>query len=183
MRFNQRSRLFSITALLFALASACDFASEPDGPKGLGEGPRIGYRAPNFRLENLEGEEVSLKSFKGKVVFINFWATWCVPCKLEMPSMELLYNKYKEDGLEILAISNDLQGITAVRPFVDEMKLTYPILIDDDFRINEQYLVRSLPTSMIVGRDGIITHILIGARNWEAPEAEDLIHKLLNAKT
>jgi peroxiredoxin len=177
-----RVPLFGILALFAVVIAGCNFSTEPETPRGLGEGPRIGYRAPNFRLNNLEGKEISLARTKGKLVFINFWATWCVPCKLEMPSMEALYQKYREQGLEILAISNDLQGVEVVSPFVEELGLTYPVLMDEDFRVNEKYLVRSLPTTILVGRDGVITHIYIGARNWETPEAENLIQRLLDAK-
>ena len=177
-----RVRIILLLLLTFSLLTACKPNKDSSAERGLGEGPRVGYRAPNFRLKNLEGKEISLASFKGKVVFLNFWATWCVPCKIEMPSMEALYQEYKEDGLEILAVSNDLQGESVVQPFVDETGLTYPILMDENFRINAKYLVRSIPTSILIGRDGVITHTLIGARDWHAPEARDLIRQLLNVR-
>lgn len=167
-----------ILALGIILLAAC---SEPSAEKGLGEAPRIGFRAPNFRLKNLDGKEVSLASHKGHVVFINFWATWCTPCRAEMPSMEALYRDYNDQGLEILAISNDIQGESVVRPFVEELKLSYPILLDSDFRVDDKYLIRSVPTTILIGRDGIITHKLIGARDWNAKESRDLIEKLLKA--
>ncbi len=178
---SHRALLSLFLILLFLMA--CEGDQESTFEVGLGEGPRIGYRAPNFRLMNLEGEEISLAKLKGKVVFINFWATWCVPCKIEMPSMQALYDQYKEDGFEVLAISNDFKGAEVVEPFVTEMGLTYPILLDSDLKVNTKYLIRSVPTSIIVGRDGVITHILVGARNWDAPEAQDLIKKLLKAST
>ena len=167
------------------LLTGCTFSSEPstDRDRGLGEGPRVGYRAPNFRLQNLYGEEVSLASYKGQVVFINFWATWCGPCKAEMPSMEALYQNYKDRGFEILAVSSDIQGERVVRPYVEKIRLTYPILLDSDFRVSNKYLVRSVPTTVLVGRDGIITHKMIGARNWNAPETRDLIQKLLEEES
>jgi peroxiredoxin len=174
-------RIFFIF-IAVVLAGGCDFSAGPQTPRGLGEGPHIGYTAPNFRLKDLSGKEVSLSAFKGKVVFLNFWATWCVPCKVEMPSMQALYRKYKDEGLEILAVSNDLEGPEVVRPFVEEQSLTYPIVMDERFRVNEKYLIRSIPTTILVGRDGIITHSFVGARNWETPEAEGLIQKLLNAR-
>jgi peroxiredoxin len=172
-----------ILLICIALLTGCTPSQDPSSERGLGEAPRIGYRAPNFRLENLEGEEVSLAGYRGQVVFINFWATWCVPCKAEMPSMQALYKDYKDKGLEILAVSSDFEGETAVRPFVEEMRLTYPILLDSDFRVDSRYLIRSVPTTILVGRDGVITHKLIGARNWNTPEARDLIEKLLEVKS
>ena len=178
MKRRTRTPFLILLVGLFLLAS-CKPSQDTGAEVGLGEGPRIGYRAPNFRLNNLDGKEVSLASFRGKVVFLNFWATWCVPCKVEMPSMEALYQEFKDEGFEILAISNDIPGEKVVRPFVDQMGLTYPVLLDMDFRINDKYLVYSVPTSILIGRDGVITHSLIGARDWDAPEARDLITKLL----
>lgn len=97
--------------------------------------------------------------------------------------MESLYKKYKYDDFEILAISNDPQGEEVVRPFVESTGLTYPILLDKDFAVNSIYLVRSLPTSFLVGRDGVVTHLLVGAQNWNDPKAHDLIEALLKART
>lgn len=167
-----------ISASGIILLAAC---SEPSVEKGLGEAPRIGFRAPNFRLKNLDGKEVSLASHNGHVVFLNFWATWCTPCRTEMPSMEALYQDYKDQGLEILAISSDFEGEKVVRPFAEELGLTYPILLDSDFWVDDKYLVRSVPATILVGRDGVITHKLIGARDWNTPEARALIEKLLKA--
>jgi peroxiredoxin len=146
------------------------------------EAPRIGYLAPNFRLINLDGQDVSMASLNGKVVFLNFWATWCLACKAEMPSMERLYRDYKHNGLEMLAVSNDMEGASIVRPFVEKFKLTYPILLDPDFRVDDKYLIRSVPTTVLVDRNGVITHRIVGARNWNAPESRDLIEKLLRAR-
>ena len=172
-----------ILFVMSALFISCTPSSDQSSERGLGEGPRIGYRAPNFRLKDLAGEEVSLASYRGQVVFINFWATWCVPCKVEMPYMEALYRDYKDKGFEILAISSDIQGESVVRPFVEKMRLTYPVLLDSDFHVDSKYLIRSVPTTVLVGRDGIITHILIGARNWNTPESRDLLEKLLKVKS
>ena len=174
---------FSILLFLLSIGSIIG-CTETDriSSRGLGEAAKIGYRAPNFRLNDLDGNERSLAEFKGKVVFINFWATWCIPCKAEMPSMEALYQDYREEGLEILAVSNDLRGESVVRPFVEELELTYIVLLDPDFRVDDKYLVHSVPTSFIIGRDGIVTHELIGARNWNAPEAREMIENLLKMK-
>jgi peroxiredoxin len=146
------------------------------------EAPKIGYLAPNFRLTNLDGQDVRMASLKGKVVFVNFWATWCGPCKAEMPSMEHLYRNYKHKGLEMLAVSNDMEGASVVRPFVEKFKLTYPILLDPDFRVDDKYLIQSVPTTVLVDRNGVITHRMVGARNWNSPESRDLIEKLLRAR-
>ena len=143
------------------------------------EAPKIGYLAPNFRLAALHGEEVSVAGLAGKVLFINFWATWCGPCKAEMPSMEILYRDFKNKGLEMLAVSSDMEGAAIVQPFVQELGLSYPVLLDPDFRVDDKYLIQSVPTTILVDKNGVITHRIVGARNWNAPESRDLIEKLL----
>lgn len=173
-----------LTIALTLLLAACEQSRPRSGGTAISdeEAPRIGYYAPNFRLPTLNGETMSLASLSGKIVFINFWATWCTPCKAEMPSMEALYQDYKDQGLEILAVSNDIEGARVIRPFVEEMGLSYPILLDPDFRVDDKYLVRSVPTTVLVDRDGIITHRIVGSRNWHASESRDLIEQLLRAK-
>lgn len=166
------------------LLAGCQQDSHPSGATAIAheEAPRIGYLAPNFRLTNLHGEEVSMASLEGKVVFINFWATWCGPCRAEMPSMEALYHDFKGKGLEILAVSSDMEGASAVQPFVQRLGLSYPILLDTDFRVDDKYLIQSVPTTVLVDKNGVITHRLVGGRNWSNPESRDLIEKLLKSK-
>ena len=175
--------VIGLSALTFFLT-----ARQPSSPRSGGtaisneEAPKVGYRAPNFRLPGLNGEEVGLVGLTGKVVFLNFWATWCGPCRAEMPSMEALYHDFKDKGLEILAVSSDMNGARDVQPFVKELGLTYPILLDPDFRVDDEYLIQSVPTTILVDRDGVITHRMVGARNWNTPESRDLIQKLLRAR-
>jgi peroxiredoxin len=173
-----------ISAALALLLPSCQKASAPSVATAIvnEEAPKIGYLAPNFRLTNLHGEEVSMASLEGKVVFINFWATWCGPCRAEMPSMEALYHDFKGKGLEILAVSSDMDGAPAVQPFVRKLGLSYPVLLDPDFRVDDKYLIQSVPTTVLVDKNGVITHRFVGARNWSNPESRDLIAKLLKTK-
>lgn len=181
-RISASIRVAAVAILVLGLA-ACESSAPPQGnPDTTTESPRVGFRAPNFRLNNLAGQEVSLASFAGKVVFINFWATWCGPCLSEMPSMEALYKDFRDLGFEILAVSSDFEGANIVQPYVDRLGLTYPILLDPSFFVHEKYLVRSVPTSVIVDRDGVITHKIIGSRDWNAPVARDLLERLLSKK-
>lgn len=170
----------AITLLLLA----CEQAAPHSGATAISneEAPKIGYLAPNFRLTSLHGDEISVAGLAGKVLFINFWATWCGPCKAEMPSMENLYHDFKNKGLEILAVSSDMEGPSVVQPFVQKLGLSYPILLDPDFRVDDKYLIQSVPTTVLVDQNGVITHRMVGARDWNAPESRDLIEKLLRVK-
>jgi peroxiredoxin len=135
--------------------------------------------APDFALPDLEGNVRRLSDFQGKVVLLNFWATWCPPCRAEMPSMETLYQAYKDQGFEILAVSSDVQGAAIVQPFMQEYRLSFPALLDRTGRVNGMYGVRSIPTSYLVDRQGQVVSREIGARNWANAEARVLIASLL----
>ncbi|MFQ5593496.1 MAG: redoxin domain-containing protein [Anaerolineae bacterium] len=123
----------------------------------IGRTPSAGDLAPDFTLKNLKGEEISLSDFKGQPVLINFWATWCGPCRIEMPVMDAMYQKYQDEGFVVLAV--DVQeSITVVQSFVNSMGLTFPILLDLKSEIADgPYRIRAFPTSYFVGRDGKIT--------------------------
>jgi peroxiredoxin len=139
----------------------------------------MGSPAPAFQLIDLQGNRQALPDYHGKVVLLNFWATWCGPCRVEMPSMEILYQDLKKEGFAILAISSDPQGSIVTRPFVASKGLTFPILHDSDYRVSGSYGVRTLPMSFLIDRNGTLTHRVFGARDWNSPEARELIHGLL----
>ncbi len=141
--------------------------------------PQIGATSPPFTLVDLEGRQVSLSDFRGKVVLLNFWATWCGPCRVEMPSMEALYKELRRDGFEILAVSVDAQGSAVTRPFQEAMGLTFPILHDPDYEVGGAYGARTLPISYVIDRNGIIQHRVVGARDWHSPKAKEFIQSLL----
>lgn len=143
---------------------------------------RVGLPAPHFRLWTLDGRVVSLSDYQGKVVFLNFWATWCGPCRVEMPSMEQLYREFGRQDFEILAVSTDPQGGAVTRPFKEALGLTFPILHDSDMRVMMAYGTRTLPMTFLVDRHGIITHRVFGARDWQSPEAHRFIQALVKAR-
>ncbi len=140
-----------------------------------------GESAPNFQLRDMNGQIVSLSDLRGKVVLVNFWATWCGPCRIEMPAMERLYRTYDRKDFEILAVSTDAQGVAVTRPFQQENHLTFPILHDADFRVGLSYGARTLPMTFMVDRQGIVRQQIFGARDWEASEAHQLIQMLMKS--
>jgi len=171
--------------ILLGLIGACEQSSSPALDKASGSAqvaPKIGYRPPNFSLRNLEGGTVELDSFRGKVIFINFWATWCIPCRAEMPLMEKLYQELKDKDFVMLAVSEDLDGKSIVEPFVKEYKLNFPILLDPDLAVQTLYGVRAIPETFLIDKTGIITHKIPGARDWSQKEMHDLVLKLIQLK-
>ena len=142
---------------------------------------KLGEPAPNFRLRDLNGQMVSLSDLRGKVVLLNFWATWCGPCRVEMPAMEELYRTFSRNDFEILAVSTDAQGASVTRPFQQENHLTFPILHDADYRVGLTYGARSLPMTFMVDRQGIVRHQIFGARDWAAAEAHQLVQMLMKS--
>jgi peroxiredoxin len=135
--------------------------------------------APDFTLLTLEGRPAQLREFRGKLVLLNFWATWCAPCLHEMPSMERLYQTFKQTDFVLLAVSMDRQGEGIARPYVDNLKLTFPVLLDNTLEVSRQYRVRGLPTTYLIDPDGLLIGVVVGARDWQKTEAKALIAGLL----
>jgi peroxiredoxin len=144
-----------------------------DSSFNLSGRPRLGkgVSAPDFALPDLDGKMVSLDGYRGKVVFLNIWATWCPPCVEEMPSMEKLYQALKGEDFEILAVSVDVSGVEAVTPFMKKNKLSFPALTDTKGSIKNLYQTTGIPESFIIGKDGIIVEKIIGPRDWATPNA------------
>jgi peroxiredoxin len=139
----------------------------------------IGEPAPAFTLPNLDHEMVSLADFKGKVVLLNIWATWCPPCVEEMPSMQKLHQTLQGEGLEILAVSIDSDGAKAVAPFMAEHKLSFPALIDNQGLMKRLYRPTGVPESHIIDRSGNVGEKVIGPRDWASPDALRYFRELL----
>lgn len=142
----------------------------------------VGSKAPDFKAFTLDSipREKSLADYRGNVVMINVWATWCVPCRVEMPSIEALHKSYGTKGLKVLAVSIDDPGTQAtVRAFVNQYKLTFEILHDPDGRITDLYDVTGYPETFIIGRDGIIRKKLLSATDWNSAGHRALVERLL----
>ncbi len=124
-------------------------------------GMEIGAIAPDFVLEDVTGEEVQLSNLRGDVVLLNFWATWCGPCLVEMPLLESDYQAYKDEGIHVLAV-NDGESRTIVEQFGQENGLSFPLLLDPERVVQRLYQIRGYPTSVFVDSDGSIAYIHIG---------------------
>ena len=136
------------------------------------------FESVDFELEDVNGNNKKLSSYRGKLVFLNFWATWCGPCRYEMPSMQRIYHELKSEGFEIVAI-NLREGKKMVKEFLDQYKLIFPVLLDKDGRVGAIYGARSIPTTYLIDRDGSIIGRVIGAREWDTREIKIAFKEIL----
>jgi len=170
-----RISLLTVTLLaagsLYALLSNADDERAPHkvpGPSFIGDHPLQDQPAPDFALERINGESFRLSDHRGEVVVVNFWATWCPPCRQEIPIFVDLQTEYGSDGLTFVGVSLDQEGFAAVRPFAQEMDINYPLVVDDGTVANRYGGVRALPMSFVVAPDGTIAYV----RPGYFPEAE-----------
>jgi cytochrome c biogenesis protein CcmG, thiol:disulfide interchange protein DsbE len=146
----------------------------------------LGTKAPDFKAYTLDSvpRQKTLADYRGKVLMINVWATWCLPCRVEMPSIEALNKEYAPKGLKIVAVSIDDPGTdSTIRAFVKQYGLTFEVLHDPQGKISEAYDITGYPETFIVGKDGVIRRKLMSATNWNAPEARALVDRLLAERT
>jgi len=139
---------------------------------------RLGSPAPDFTLQSADGSTVRLADLKGKPVFINFWATWCGPCREEMPAMQELYEQYRDQGLVILAVDME-EDVRLVRRWIDQGGYTFTFVLDSDGEQVKRYNVNASPTSYFVGRDGVIRDLKLGALSRDEMRAK--VEKLLQS--
>ena len=134
----------------------------------------------DFSLPLTDGTSINTEKLRGKVVFLNFWATWCGPCRAEMPSMEALYRRFKDRDLEILAV-NVQESPRQVTAFMDQWGLTFPAVLDSRGIVGNIYGVMALPTTYIINREGEIIARLVGSLNWDTPKLFSAFEALLNS--
>ncbi len=161
-----------VVAVGFALLTA------PEIPDPLGRGST----APGFSLSELTGERVSLAGLRGRVVLLNFWATWCKPCEEEMPAMQRLHQRFESEGLTLVAISMD-EGADVVRSFRERLGLTFPILMDPEREVAALYQAFRFPESLLVDRRGVVVERYVGAKPWDSPAYVERIRRLLARDT
>ncbi len=138
-----------------------------------------GFLAPRFSLRNLKGNLEGLDDHSGKVVIINFWATWCAPCVKEMPSFENLYRRFRSKRLTILAISLDKGDSSKVQEFVDKYKLSFPVLLDTEGIAEKLYPSFTIPFTYVIDRQGRVVARVDGAKSWESSETFEAVEHLL----
>ena len=144
---------------------------------------RIGRIAPGttavpFDLKSLDGRSVQLADLKGKVVVVNFWATWCGPCKEEMPAFERLRQKLDPERFALLTITTDLQR-DGIKHFLANLNVQLPVLFDEDQDVSQAYLVRALPTTVLIDRQGTLVGRAVGPREWDAPKTVHLLQGMM----
>ncbi len=144
------------------------------GLVGLGALLGVGHRgpvlAPDFAVIDLHGQAVRLSALRGKVVLLNLWTTWCPPCREEMPSLERLWGRLHDRDFRLLAVSEDEEGKRAVDPFVREMGLTFPVLVDPEHQVGDRYEVTGYPETFLIDRGGRVIEHIVGPRDWASPE-------------
>ncbi len=160
---------------------AAKTAVEQPGVQPVAERQQRNYtKAPDFTLKDLNGKNVSLSDYAGKLVFVNFWATWCPPCRAEIPGFIRMYDKYKDQGLEIIGISTDRNGIDVVKRFVDANKVNYPIVMYNVEVIQKYGGITGIPTTFVVNRKGEVVNKFVGFPG--EPAFENEIQKWLYKK-
>ncbi len=164
-------KYFSILVLVCGLAwIGITSLQSTSTTQGLIPAPRQGFLAPEFSLQDMQGRMISLQDFKGKVVVLNLWTTWCAFCKSEMPALQKAYDSYQPEGeVAILAVNSTIQDDPVkVAQFVKEYNLRYPVLLDTSGNVTHAYQVRALPTTFFIDGRGIIQNVTIGGPLTEA---------------
>jgi len=141
----------------------------------------VGKKAPDFTLKDMNDKPVSLSSLKGNVVVVSFWATWCPPCRDEMPSLNRLYRDSRDRGLAVVAVSTD-RGASPVKDFLGRNPVNFPVLLDSGNKVARQFRVFSLPTTFLLDRNRAIIQRYIGEEDWDSPAIRKKITSLLNAR-
>ena len=173
-----RKLVWIIVVVLVGAAIYLVATSSSRPPGEMAKSVVVGDLAPDFQLEDTKGNRVSLSNLRGKVVMVNFWATWCPPCKEEMPSMEKLNQIMVGEDFVMLAINTEENGRSVVPAFLKNNPHDFTVLYDDNGTVQQQYGVYRFPESFIIRKDGIVDQKVIGAIDWASPETIAYIKSL-----
>lgn len=163
--------IFAVVLLIAGYTVAGGAFQAEDNP------PEAGDRVPSFTLDDVDGEKVSIADYRGKAAVINFWGTFCPPCVEETPALQRMYEKYKDEGVEIIGVNLGEKPLVRITNFVDRFGVTYPILLDPELDVRDRFGVRSYPTTFFVDADGNIQEIKVGGMTEGYMEMQ--IRKLL----
>jgi peroxiredoxin len=166
-----------VGGLLFLGIFATDGLALGGGPQEQPAAIDSGSQAPDFTLETLDGETVTLSDFRGKVVFLNFWASWCPPCRAEMPSMERLNEVFDGRDFVMLAVNVE-QDPASVRQFLEQNSHSFTVLLDPDQKAQRLYQVYRFPESFLIDKQGMVIKRFIGGRNWSSVEFMERLNQL-----
>ncbi len=161
---SRRWWTFTLALLLLGMGWTW-FSRVPASVASVGQipSPREGFPAPDFTLDTLGGQAATLSTYRGKVVIVNLWASWCGPCRAEMPALQTVYATNRERGLEVLAVNSTFQdGEADAQAFAQNLGLTFPILLDRDGAVSQRYLLRALPSTFFIDRKGVIRSVVFG---------------------
>jgi thiol-disulfide isomerase/thioredoxin len=175
-------RRIGVMIVLVLLAGVPFSAGASDPATALKIAPVKGVDGtPAFQMRALDGREIDSANLKGKVVVLNFWATWCGPCKEEMPALERLRRQVDGDKVVLAAVTTDMQR-DGIRAFIAQLGLGFPVWLDEDRSVSAAFLVRGLPTTVFIGADGRVAGRAVGPRDWDSPEAVAFVKSLEHSK-
>lgn len=160
----------------FGMLTGCSDETSKAPPAGA---VAVGQVAPDFTLSDLDGRSYTLSQLRGKVVIVNFWASWCPPCRAEMPSMERLHQELSGEGLVLLAVNVEKDGRRTVKQFLSANPHSFPVLLDDQETVQRSYGVNKFPESFVIRKDGVIDDKVIGAIDWAEPRTVAYFRDLL----
>ncbi len=178
-RAKNRARIIVLAAILAMVLPASTIALGCSARESPARGAEIGSLAPDFQLNDLNGQPVSLSDFRGRPVLVNFWASWCPPCRAEMPFIQDIFadKKWADEGLVVLAMDIG-ESLPTVSEFVKNYGLTFPVLLDITKDVSLEYHISAIPTTFLIDRDGIIQDIRIGAFSSKT-EIEESLKKII----
>lgn len=179
------NRLIAIMTITLILGAAWTQISRvpgaPSRQSGPPPNPKKGFLAPDFTLDLLDGGKMTLSELRGHPVMLNLWATWCLPCRSELPAIEKTYQRYKAAGLIVVGLNMTSQDSeSVVRDFVQEFELTFPIVLDRDGSVSALYQLLGLPSTFFIDQNGIIHSVIVGGPMSEATiqsNVEDLLQE------
>ena len=157
-----------------ALAALALLLALPASVHGVG----LQDSAPDFTLKSLEGGNLRLEEYRGQVVLINFWASWCGPCRQEMPLLDRLHHRYEDTGFAVLGVNVEGEAAPA-QDIVDKTNVTFPILIDDGQKVSELYNLQAMPSTVVIDRDGVVRYIHLGYKPGDEAKYVEVVKKLI----